>query len=83
MEALGRWRLVLGVITLDTGDVGKDFMVEIDTHTGNGVDLTWIVKLGTPSHPHESLVSNAFSSCSSPGDGIDNLLYRASLFLPG
>ena len=33
MEALGRWRLVLGVITLDTGDVGKDFMVEIDTRT--------------------------------------------------
>ena len=70
-------------ISLDRGDVGKDFMVEIDTHTGNGVDLTWIVKLGTPSHPHESLVSNAFSSCSSPGDGIDNLLSRVSLFLPG
>ena len=33
MEALGRWRLVLGVITLDTGDAGKDFMVEIDTRT--------------------------------------------------
>ena len=43
-------------ISLDRGDVGKDFMVEIDTHTGNGVDLTWIVKLGTPSHPHESLM---------------------------
>ena len=35
-------------ISLDTSDVGKDFMVEIDTHTGNGVDLTWIVKLGSP-----------------------------------
>ena len=33
MEALGRWRLVLGVITLDRGDAGKDFMVEIDTRT--------------------------------------------------